>query len=365
MIKVRHKYWLLFLFLTLFITGFSQEASPAFSIKETFHLGSILPHRPEVNEIIEGHSYAYELSFYKSTIGKKAWQQLYNYPKIGISALAINLGNEKELGMGYGIFPFIEIPLNQRKINWRMKLGYGLGYIEKPFDRETNYKNIAIGSHFNALIHANMLWSVKLGDALNISSGISIIHYSNASYSRPNLGINIVSLNAGISYNFGAKNELIINELDQTPHQWNKEMMVGFGIKEIPPVEGPKYFVSSYSFNLIKTRAEKSSYGVGADLFYNTSLTDLILAEDANARQSSLDNFRLGIVGIYSFNFGKVSLLVEMGGYVFSKYKKNGPVYHRVTSRYKISDKLFINIGLKTHYVVADFFEAGIGMNIK
>ena len=79
-------------------------------------------------------------------MGNKKWQQSYNYPKTGFSAVAINLGNEKELGMGLGIFPFIELPINQRKINWRFKIGYGLGYIEKPFDRKTNYKNVAIGS---------------------------------------------------------------------------------------------------------------------------------------------------------------------------------------------------------------------------
>lgn len=362
-IKVHHKYKLLVFLFFLFVNGFSQEPVPSYSIKETYHLGAILPHRSEVNEIIEGHTQAYELSFYKATIGKKPWQQIYNYPKIGISALAINLGNEKELGMGYGIFPFIEIPLNQRKINWRLKFGYGLGYIEKPFDRESNYKNIVIGSHINAIIHGNMLWSFKVVDAVSASAGLSLIHYSNASFSRPNLGINIVSFNAGLSYNFGAKQAIIVNTLENRPHQWNKQLMVGFGVKEIPPVNGPKYFISSYSFNLIKNRAEKSSYGFGVDLFYNSSLKDLIALDSANTN-SNLDNFRLGIIGIYSFDFGRVSLLVEMGGYAFSNYKKNGMIYNRLSSRFHINDKLFLNAGLVTHFVVADFFEAGIGYKL-
>jgi len=162
-IKIHHKYGLLFFFLLVFIKGFTQESINSFGLKETFHIGSILPHRSEVNEIIEGHSFAYELSFVKPTIGKKEWQQLYKYPQVGISGLFMNLGNPKELGNAYGVFSFIDMPLNQRKINWRLKLGYGLGYIEKPFDKTTNYKNIAIGSHINALIYANMLWSVRLG----------------------------------------------------------------------------------------------------------------------------------------------------------------------------------------------------------
>jgi len=362
-IKVHQKFLILILLFFLFVKGFTQEEH-SISLKGTFHTGAILPHRKEVNEIVEGKTQAYEFSFYKSTIGKKQWQQLYNYPKVGISALAINLGNERELGMGYGVFPFIEIPINKRKINWRLKMGYGIGYIEKPFHKETNYKNIAIGSHYNALIYANMLWSIKIGNRINTSAGLSIIHFSNGSFSRPNLGINILSLNSGISYSFGKSNELVTSEISERPHKWTKKVMVGFGVKEIPPVEGPKYFVSTYSFNLIKTRAQKSSYGFGSDIFYNTSLSDLI-AQDSTNSTSGLDNFRLGIAGIYSFDFGKISLLIEVGGYLFSKYKKNGTIYNKIGTRFNISDKLFLNLGVRTHIVVADFVEFGIGYNFK
>jgi len=362
-IKVHHKYGLLIFFVFLFFDGFSQEESKPFGIKETIHFGSILPHRPIVNEVIEGHSLAYEFSFYKSTIGKKDWEQLYNYPQIGISTLIIDLGNKDELGMGLGIFPFIEIPLNKRKINWRLKVGYGLGLIEKPFDRVTNYKNIVIGSKYNALIYANMLWSVKLGKSISTSSGISLIHFSNGSFERPNLGINVFSLNTGLSYHFGKSQKYVSTNIDDRKQEWTKKVMVGFGLKEIPPVDGSKYFVSSYSFNMIKARSNKSSFGFGTDLFYNTSLSNLILV-DTNNVSSSLDNFRLGIVGIYSFDFGKISFLAEMGVYAFTKHKKQGLIYHRLRTRFNVSDKLFINLGLKTHYAVADFVECGVGFNL-
>ena len=342
--------------------GFAQEGERPYTLKTTFHGGGILPHRAEVNEIVEGHTQTYEFSFYKSTYGNKSWQQLYSYPKVGLSALVINLGNEEELGMAYGGFAFIEIPLNKRKISWKVKIGYGLGYVEKPFDRESNFKNIAIGSHYNALIYVNTLWSIKLSSAIRTTAGLSMIHFSNGSFSRPNLGINIFSLNSGLSYRFGEQKERITNQIVERPHQWTKKVMVGFGVKEIPPVDGPKYVVSSYSFNIIKTRAGKSSYGFGSDLFYNTSLTDLI-AQDTTSNASGLDNFRLGLIGIYTFDFGRISFILEMGGYVFAKYRGDGNLYHRVRTRFNINDKLFLNVGLKTHFMVADFGEFGIGYN--
>ncbi|PCI99599.1 MAG: hypothetical protein COB15_03820 [Flavobacteriales bacterium] len=333
-----------------------------FGIKATFHHGAISSHRAEVNEIIEGHTQAYELSFYKTTMGNKKWQQSYNYPKTGFSALAMNLGNKKELGMGFGIFPFIELPINQRKINWRFKIGYGLGYIEKPFDRKTNYKNVAIGSNFNALIYANLLWEIKLAKALNTSMGLSLIHFSNGSFERPNLGINIFSLNTGVTYSFGEKKVHVNNKIEERPHKWSKKITIGIGLKEIPPADGKKYVVSTCSFNFMKTRAEKSSFGFGTDLFYNSSLSDLNTRDSAST-SNSFDNIRVGIAGMYSFDFGKVSVSVAMGGYLFSNYKGNGLIYNRLETRYSVSDKLFLRFAMKTHIAVADFLECGVGYN--
>ncbi|MBW6484475.1 MAG: hypothetical protein K0B10_15650, partial [Vicingaceae bacterium] len=102
MFKVIFKYPLfLGVFLHYFVS-FSQQTVPQFGVEQTIHVGSILPHRPLVNAVIEGHSFIYEFSFYKNTLGKKQWQQTYNYPKIGISAMMLQLGNKEKLGNSYG-----------------------------------------------------------------------------------------------------------------------------------------------------------------------------------------------------------------------------------------------------------------------
>ena len=283
---------------------------------------------------------------------------------MGISALFMNLGNPDELGNAYGVFPFVELPLNKAKINWNLKMGYGFGYITNPFDVKTNYKNIVIGSHYNALIYLNMGWEVALGNRFSASSGLSIIHFSNGSFKRPNLGINIASLNLGLKYGFGGVGEQVVSEIPKKEVIWNKQLMVGFGVKEIPPVEGPKYFVNTYSLNLIKQTNSKSTFGVGADIFYNSSLRDLIRTKDLNYEGKSLDYYRAGIVGIYGLEFGDISLLIQMGGYLLTQHKEQGYIYHRVTTRYKVNNRWFFNLGLKTHFAVADFVEFGVGLNL-
>ena len=362
--------------LSLFMKGFAQDMSPqvsprgqldggfsSFGVSGVFHQGAILPHRKVVSEIVGEATKSVELSIYKNTFGKKSWQQLHNYPRLGISFIAMDLGNEKELGNGYGIFSFIELPSNHyNKISWSMKLGYGLGYIEKPFDREKNVKNVAIGSNFNAIIYANSIWSLRLSEELKFALGVSMVHFSNASSSRPNLGINVLSLNSGFSYGFGEKERFIAQKIEKRSRKLVRSIRGTFGVKEIPPADGPKYFVSAYSFGLMKPRAAKSSIGVSADLFYNTSLTQAI-ADDSSSTSGSLNNIRMGLGGIYAFDFGKISLAVELGAYVFSKYKKQGLVYSRLYTKFNASDKLFFTVGLKTHYFVADFPEFGIGYN--
>jgi len=364
-------------FLFLFVNGFSQSStlngasigaqksgdplsSFSFGLQGTFHHGAILPHRKEVNEIVEGHTSGVELSVLKATIGKKRWQQLYQLPQVGISALAINLGNPNELGFGYGLFPFVVLPITQHKINWNIKIGYGLGVIEKPFHKKENNKNVAIGSHLNAIIYFNSMLNLQLVKELAFSAGVSFLHYSNGSSARPNLGINILSLTSGLRYTFGKKEVFTQEIFSESAFAWNNKVTLGMATKEVSPIDGPQYWVSTLSFNRMKSRTEKSSFGFSADLFYNSSLSDL-MARDSSITSSGLDNFRVGIIGLYSFDFGKVSVLLGAGAYVYSKYKDNGVVYNKLETRYWVSDQLFLRLGVKTHLVSADFVEYGIG----
>jgi len=345
------------------VGGQSEKEHPSVGVSATYHQGAILPHRKKVSEVVGKSTRSFELSVYKNTFGKKTWQQLHNYPRLGVSFIGMDLGNEKQLGKGFGVFSFIELPSNHsRKISWNFKLGYGLGYIEKPFDRETNYKNVAIGSHLNAIIYANSSWSVRFSKSANLSVGVSMVHFSNASSSRPNLGLNIFSLNSGVSYLFGEKEKFIVQEVDKRPRKWVKSLRATFGAKEIPPAAGPKYFVSAYSFEFMKPRAKKSSIGFGSDFFYNTSLTQL-MKNDSSSTLTRFNNLRVGVSGIYAFDFGKISFAIEIGTYVFSRYKKQGFLYSRFFTKFNASDHLFFTVGLKTHYAVADFPEVGIGYN--
>jgi len=358
------KYRLFFSFFFLFFVAFSQEKNHELGIEYTTHFGSILPHRPLVNRVIQGHSWISELSLTKQTKGNKTWQQLFGYPKIGVSFVALDLGNPEELGNSFGIFPFVQFPLVNRKIKWNLKLGYGLGYIEKPFNIETNFKNVVIGSTFNALINLNSLWEVNLSKRLSSSLGISLVHFSNGSFKRPNLGINVFSLNLGVNYKFGKYSEYRTNEIPERIKSWKKIIVANAGLKEIAPVGGGKFPVYTTSLNLIRPFSKKSAYGIATDFFYNSSLEDRITRDTGNETDNN-DNWRIGIAGIYSLDVGGVSFLIQTGVYLRTKSKREGYIYSRFTTRYYLNKHVFVNLGLKTHFAVADFIETGIGYQFK
>lgn len=364
MIKLQVKYGLCGLFLLFLSTTNAQETKNTLGVGANYHYGFISPHNVLVNEIIKEHTQMYQLDFFKETTGKNQWEQYYNYPRIGVSAVFINSGNPESLGNMYGVFPYIDFPLNQWKITWDFKFGAGLGFVEKPFDRTDNYKNLVIGSHLNALIYADTHWEFQLSKRIKTSLGVALTHFSNGSLKRPNLGINIFSAHYGFSYNFGNKENIVAKNDEIREKKFSHVVLGTFGLKEVDPIGGRKYMVYNASYNLLRTITNKSTIGVGVDFFYNTSLEPLIVRlqhEDLG----KLGNLCIGLSGIYALEMGKVSLMFQTGFYGYKNYKSDANIYTRIGTRYRLNDKIFFNLGLKTHFFVADFIEYGIGYQLK
>jgi len=136
------------------------------------------------------------------------------------------------------------------------------------------------------------------------------------------------------------------------------------GVKEISPADGPKYFVSNVTYNMIKPINDKTSFGFGADVFYNSSL-QYEINKLTDKPLKFANDFRTGLTGIYSLDVGHVSYMVEVGFYLYNANKSQGYVYDRLVSRYYLKNGLIINIGLKAHFAVADYFEFGLGYRFK
>lgn len=115
--------------------------------------GFMINHHLEM-KIFNAHFPSFEINLGKETYGRERWQALYGYPFIGISYWYSQMGNSTFLGSANAVFPYVNYPLirnTKHELNFRV--GLGLAYLTKRFDRLENYKYIAIGSHVNAAIN--------------------------------------------------------------------------------------------------------------------------------------------------------------------------------------------------------------------
>jgi hypothetical protein len=110
---------------------------------------------------------------------------------------------------------------------------------------------------------------------------------------------------------------------------------------------------------LERRQSAKSSFGIGLDVFRNSSIGVLLERRDKNERQ--VDILQAGAVLSYTLHFDEFEFKMQQGFYLRDKWKDNGTFYHRFGLRYLLSEKVFLNLMLKTHFAKADHGELGIG----
>ncbi|MCE3259340.1 MAG: secreted protein, partial [Bacteroidetes bacterium] len=198
-----HRFYLI---IPLFITSyfFSQNGitgNPDWFIKPSVNQGFILEHRSTIGHLVKGYPTIYEVNVGKPTLGDKLWHLENNMPDVGMSLSVLDFKNPAQLGYAFSIAPYAEIPLHRvRKTRMIMRLCWGVTYLNKCFDIKTNPKNIAIGSNINSFVQFKWFWHIPITKNIRFEPGFAFSHASNARAKVPNLGLNVVSLNAAFNY---------------------------------------------------------------------------------------------------------------------------------------------------------------------
>lgn len=350
----------------------AQSAGESLEDKKTHYVGAryaygfIIPHRAIMRNIISGHVPAIELYYERPTNGSKQWQRLHNYPTIGVTLYRANLGNEEQLGAATGLFPYIIFPIGSQEKTFRpsFKVGTGLGYIEKRFDQENNHQNTTIGSHLNALIQLQSQVEFDIG-RFNGAVGLSFTHFSNASARVPNLGINVPGAQFSLGYAFqvGSSNTTDDPDIEWTPR--NRFFVVGSsGFKETYPAGGVKYMAYALQGMYMRDFSKKSSYNVGIDVMYNSSLV-FRWEQDNPELDNNFAMTQIGLNGGWTYRVGDFDITLQTGIYLLSKFKTDGATYNRIGYRWHFSDKYWVGTRLKTHGPKADYFEIAFGYRLK
>jgi len=362
-LKIKSGLVSLLLFLSCFYLTAQNSPKENFSISAQGHVGYIMSHRNNMAHLIKGHIYGGELNYTFKTDGSKPWQQIHKYPEIGFCALYIYLANPKQLGNLQALYPYTNIRLNnlKRKISLNLRIGAGLAYLTKCFNKNDNHKNNAIGSNLNGFVNLRLNTAVMLSPSWRLDTGIGLTHASNGAINTPNLGLNMATVNIGIGYVFGNK-ALPLKKDSIVPliKKWYPLILGVIGVKELEPPGGNKYAAFGLQAGIYKALNHKNRIGGGIEFFYNNA-TKKVWIEDSVYTTNIADIIQTGVKVGYSFHLHRLSLPIDFGVYFYKKQAYNGSFFHRVGLRYLISKHIVANVSLLTHWAKADYFEWGIG----
>lgn len=341
------------------------DSKQAWVVGANVHAGFLLNHHNNVRILNETHPYAMEVFAARSTNGTKAWHSFFNYPEYGVSYVLYNMGSPTYLGFAHGISPYMSFFLFDRAkpVNMNIKVGSGIAYVEKKFDRITNYKNASVGSHINAFINLQANLNVQVSDKLSTRVGLAVIHMSNGSFQKPNAGLNLVSAFVGANYLLSEQQRMPKPPQELFEKRWEYRLFLSGGLKEIYPIGSPKYVQTGLSLEVSKPHLAFTRFGGTLDVFY--SFSDYPSLRNEGVEVTRLQTTKLGLTAGYELLFGRLSANFQAGAYLYAKNKQEGVMYQRLALRYAATNRLKIHLGLKTQLGQADYIEFGLGYRIR
>jgi len=339
-----------------------QNITRDLNILGNFHSGYNLPEYPFVSSITEDYIRSIDICFYKETFGKNIWEQLYNYPAYGVSFFYSSLGNNEIFGRELALTYFFKIYFSNYKNRLRLfnRTGIGISYVNRKFDLQTNYLNVAVGSNFNIHFNFRLGAEYKLSDRFNLNTGISFNHFSNANTSEPNLGINYLTGFGGVSYRIGEKSKKKVYDTEPHTKENSLTFFASVGGKHSRALSSEYFLTSSFSTEFNRAFFRRVHFGIGADLFYISSVKSEMEKNNKEFRESY--SFQSGIHLSQSLVYNKFRISIQEGVYLFLTERTNNyRIYNRAIFQRQVNDHLSVRLAMKSHLHILDFPEIGFG----
>ena len=339
---------------------FSQEQNWGFEVRQK--AGFLAAHRGTIAHVPQQIGLPFELVWFYKPSGNKKWHKTYHLPEQGITLFHGSVGNDSILGKFTGLYGFVQIPIIRPTPYFRLdwQFGSGLGFTPKIYDPITNPKNIAIGSHINGMMCLGIYSKYYFGRN-KVSLGIDITHFSNGSFSVPNLGINMPYISVGYARDIGKikPNQRLI-PLQEKYNKWNFGATAIFVLKESYADNPKKYPVYGLNMHARKVFRPKVGTEVSLDLISKQA----IKAYFPEIPKTQWEIFQMGVFAAYLLPLDHFHFVFGMGVYIKDKFVPEDPVYHKIGMRYQFNNGLIAQWVLKTHFGRADYLEAGIGYSL-
>jgi hypothetical protein len=362
--------FLAYLFCLFCLTISAQEEDPnLFTLDASVFSGSILEHNSDISHLITGHPTGFILSYNKKTYGFKDWESRFNYPDWGFSFIFQDMKNSS-LGENYSLYAHYDFYF--LKLNLNLRLGQGIAYTTNSYDKNANFLNNAYGSDLMSSTYIMFNYKKEnIFKGFGVQAGISLIHYSNANFKAPNTSTNTLAINVGANYLFNHEKEpdYIPSSEEKKfkePVKYNFAFRTGLNESDVIGVgQFPFYILSGYADKRLN---RKSAIQVGTDVFFSTFLEELITYYSVAFPELDVtgdeDWKRVGVFVGHELFINKLSVITQLGYYVYYPYDFEGRVYNRIGFKRYFGDKIYGAITLKSHGAKAEAVEFGIGIRL-
>ncbi|MFC4218637.1 acyloxyacyl hydrolase [Flagellimonas marina] len=360
-----------FIFCLCFAFGFSQdnEIPKKYVLDASQFYGSILLHNTDISHLITNHPGGIILGFNRKRFGHEDWEASLGYPDTGFSFVYQDMNNPT-LGKNFGLYAHYNFYFFRRNLQFRV--GQGVAYNTNPYDKNKNFRNNAYGSH---LLSTTMVMfnyhKENLFEGLGVKAGLSLIHYSNANFKAPNTSTNTMAVNFGLTYDLdGGKVyeylEPVPKEKVTEPIRYN--LALRGGVNESDVINSGRYGFWILSAYADKRLGKRSAIQLGADVFFSNFLKELIRFQSTSFPEMEVaadtDFKRMGLFIGHEFFVNKLSVVTQLGYYVYYPFDFEGRMYNRVGMKRYFGDKVFGAITLKSHGAKAEAVEFGIGIRL-
>lgn len=362
-----------------YVSAFAQEevigkvkkskSQPSFAVDIQGFTGTIGKHNPSISHLITGHPYGVILTAERKTFGDKEWQRLYGCPDYGVSFLFQEMDNS-DLGQNYGLYAHYNFYFFKRSLAFRVAQGFA--YVTDPYDIDDNYRNIAYGSHILSSSYALLNYKrERIISGFGLQAGLGIVHYSNANFKAPNTSTNTIFFNAGVNYSFDKELPEYV-EKEEGLAKGSEPFGFGFlfrgGVNESDVVGSGQYPFYTFTAFADKRLNKKSAMQLGAELFFSKALARHIDFRAAGGFNDGVtgdeDSKRGGLFLGHELRINKMSILTQLGYYVYYPYDFEGRMYNRVGLQYYFSKNIIGSISVRSHAAKAEAVEFSVGYRL-
>ncbi|MDP4206175.1 MAG: acyloxyacyl hydrolase [Bacteroidota bacterium] len=312
---------------------------------------------------------AYNLRWGYQTVGDKPWEIAHLHPYYGIGLYVPNLYNTLELGRPYALYGFFGAPIKQwSRLSVDYEYNFGVSYGWKPYNKETNPYNTAIGARFAWYIGANLALKYIVTPNVSCNLGVGYIHFSNGTVRVPNTGLNLATPYLTLRYHLDKIRPMSTAGLTPFKPKGSFFVSVETGIHQVVRdtayTKLSDYYIhKNFSLYVLSTGwqlqfSPKWTLTVGSDVSYDEAVNTIITADEyqrvaiRNAPVSFKINLNAFVGGEMLVN--RFALLAQAGYVFWSEFdpSRQSRFFQRIGMKYYLSNRFFVGTQLKMYHLV-------------